>query len=133
MSNVSQLKEEGNMETANHYGNMRFAMFTVFTAIVGALLAFPFSPDHLTFLQSNCNRYLLSFVGFAFSVLFGFAQHRISNLVIFYQEAAFDSGALKKPEGHNCWKKLANLTMLSPYIFSGLFWALFAFGVIKIG
>lgn len=121
------------METANHYGNMRFAMFTVFTAIVGALLAFPFSLDHHTFLQSNCNRYLLSFVGTAFSILFGLSQHRISHLVIFYQEAAFDSGTLKKPESHDCWKYLANFTMLSPYIFSGLFWVLFAFGVIKIG
>lgn len=121
------------METANHYGNMRFAMFTVFTAIVGALLAFPFSVDRNEFLLINCNRYLLSSVGIAFSVLFGLSQHRISHLVTFYQEAAFDSGILKRPESHNCWKTVANLTMLSPYIFSGIFWILFALGVVKIG
>lgn len=121
------------METANHYGNMRFAMFTVFTAIVGALIAFPFSPDHQAFLQSCGSRYLLSFVGIVFSILFGLSQHRISQLVIFYQEAAFESGAIKKPNGHGCWKIIATLTMLSPYILSGVFWLLFAFGAIKHG
>lgn len=120
------------MDTASHYGNMRFAMFTVFTAIVGALLAFPLSSEHYKFLQNSWNCYLLSLVGFAFSVLFGLSQHRISHLVIFYQEAAFESGALKKPENHDCWKYLANLTMLLPYIFSGLFWILFALGIVKI-
>lgn len=120
------------METANHYGNMRFAMFTVFTAIIGALLMFPFSADHSAFLKVNFHKYLFSFVGFVLSLLFGLSQHRISSLVIFYQEAAFDDNKFKKPVGHECWKYIAQLTMLSPYMFSTLFWILFAFDVIKI-
>ncbi|WP_081726744.1 hypothetical protein [Methylophilus sp. 5] len=121
------------MEAANHYGNMRFAMFTVFTAIVGALIAFPFSSEHQTLLQNCGSRYLYSLVSIIFSVLFGLSQYRISQLVIFYQEAAFESDSLKKPDGHGCWKNIANLTMLSPYIFSALFWLLFAVGIVKNG
>jgi len=120
------------METANHYGNMRFAMFTVFTAISGALIAFPFATDHQIFLQSCTNRYLLSGAGLIFSLLFGLSQYRISQLVIFYQEVAFKSEVLKRPEGHNCWKFLANVTMLSPYMLAGIFWILFALHVVKI-
>ena len=120
------------METANHYGNMRFAMFTVFTAIVGALLAFSFSPDRAEFLKVDFHRYLFSAVGFILSLLFGLSQHRISFLVIFYQDAAFDNKTLKKPDGHEYWKYIAGFTMLSPYIFSALFWVFFAFGRITI-
>lgn len=121
------------METAHHYGNMRFAMFTVFTAIVGALFVFLFSPDHSAFLKADIHKYLLCLVGFSLSLLFGLSQHRISFLVTFYQEAAFDDNKLKKPDRHECWKYIAQLTMLSPYIFSSLFWVLFACGVIKWG
>jgi len=116
------------METANHYGNMRFAMFTVFTVIVGALMAFPFSAEHKIFIDNERNRLFLSAVGFTLSVLFGLSQHRISCLVIFYQEAAFNETNFKKPDGHKCWKYIAQLTMLSPYFFSALFWLIFAFG-----
>lgn len=121
------------METATHYGNMRFAMFTVFTAIVGTLIAFPFSLGHQTIIQTSGSRHLLSFAGITFSILFGFSQYRISQLVIFYQEVAFKSGALKKPGGHDFWKVVANLTMLLPYIFSVIFWILFWTGKVKIG
>lgn len=119
-------KDEG-ITLANHYGNMRFAMFTVFTTILGALIAFPFTNEHKVFISSDSLRYLFSFVGLVFSLFFGFSQHRISYLVDYYQVKALSPKQLL-PDDHKKWKCIANTTMLLPFITSFLFWLLFAYG-----
>jgi len=81
-------------ETARHYGTMRFAMFTVFSAVLGALLAFAFSQGGSLFLAHAPYRVGLGVVGLVLSVLFLLAEYRISTLVTFYQEEAFTAGAL---------------------------------------
>lgn len=111
---------------ASHYGNMRFAMFTVFTAILGAMIAFPFSKEHSEAFQSGLLRHGLSITGGVFSVFFGISQQRISNLVIYYQEKAFSQKDLLPPN-HKRWACLASMTMLLPFIASLVFWIMFWF------
>lgn len=75
-------------ETAEYYGKMRFAMFTVFTTITIALLHFVFSETSTRFLEVPYQRIGISICGIILSVLFALAQYRISFLVIFYQDKA---------------------------------------------
>jgi hypothetical protein len=119
-------------ETARHYGNMRFAMFTVFTAITGALLTFPFSVGGTAFLSVWHHKVLLCVVGIILAVLFALAEYRISYLVTFYQEAAFKSKSLPEPVNHYFWKKVVVLTMVVPYVFAAMFWILFAIGALDV-
>lgn len=124
----SEVSKDDSITLANHYGNMRFAMFTVFTAILGAMVAFPFASEHKVFMCSDSLRYLFSAVGVIFSIFFGFSQHRISYLVGYYQEKALTPKQLL-PDDHKKWKCIANTTMLLPFVTSFLFWLLFAYGV----
>lgn len=112
-------------ETARHYGNMRFSMFTVFTTISGALLAFPFLSGGSAFVHASpLNLHALCFVGVLTSVLFTLAQYRISHLVVFYQEHAHDLNALPLPLEHHFWKWMILLAMLVPSAVTLSFWAL---------
>lgn len=117
-------------ETARHYGTMRFAMFTVFSAVLGALLAFAFSQGGSLFLAHAPYRVGLSVAGLVLSVLFLLAEYRISTLVTFYQEEAVKAGALPASPGHDDWKGLVLVTMLAPYALSAVFWLLAIFGLI---
>jgi hypothetical protein len=119
-------------ETARHYGTMRFAMFTVFSAVLGALASFALSDAGSRFLVIKQNLVGLSVVGIVLSVLFALAEYRISKLVTLYQEAAYGAKALAEPPEHDCWKNVVMLTMVTPYIFSALFWALLAFDVVTL-
>lgn len=119
-------------ETARHYGNMRFAMFTVFTAITGALLVFPFASANAPFLAVPLHRFLLSMVGVSLSALFALAEYRVSYLVTFYQEVAFTSKSLAKPCGHVFYKWIVTLTMTLPYLFAFVFWILYGCSVINV-
>ncbi|WP_304032770.1 hypothetical protein [Methyloversatilis discipulorum] len=117
-------------ETARHYGTMRFAMFTVFSAVLGALLAFAFSQGGSLFLGHPPYRVGLGVVGLLLSVLFLLAEYRISTLVTFYQEEAFAAGALAPSPDHDNWKDVVLVTMLAPYALSAVFWLLAIFGLI---
>ena len=119
-------------ETARHYGNMRFAMFTVFTAITGALLVFPFASANAPFLAVPLHKFLLSMVGASLSALFALAECRVSYLVTFYQEVAFNSKSLAMPSGHAFWKWIVTLTMTLPYLFTFVFWILYGLSVINV-
>jgi len=122
-------------ENARHYGNMRFAMFTVFSAVCGALIAFPFSASGSLFLSlpgAAHHRTLLSLAGLALSFFFAAAEWRISYLVTFYQEAAFAENSLPKPVDHAFWKMMILITMLLPYVLSIAFWSLYLNGTITV-
>jgi hypothetical protein len=119
-------------ETAAHYGTMRFAMFTVFTAISGALIAFPFSAGSSAFLAVPLNKSLLCLAGMVLSFFFALAEYRISKLVTFYQQAAYASGALPRPDHHDGWKTIVLVTMLLPYLMAFLFWLMLADGTVTI-
>lgn len=118
------------VETARHYGTMRFAMFTVFSAVLGALLAFAFSQGGSLFLAHAPYRVGLGVAGLVLSALFLLAEYRISTLVTFYQEEAVKAGALPASPGHDDWKGLVLVTMLAPYALSAVFWLLAILGLI---
>lgn len=122
----------GASETARHYGNMRFAMFTVFTAILGALVGFVFSKTGAAFIHVCHQKQLVSAAGIALSIMFGLAEIRISQLVTFYQEASFRAGALPGPKHRDVWGWIVLLTMLLPYALSLTFWVMLASGHIAV-
>jgi hypothetical protein len=122
-------------EVARHYGNMRFAMFTVFSAVTGALLAFPFSAAGSAFLSVAGAAHHKLFLAVAGLVLAGFfvaAEWRVSYLVTFYQEAAFNDRDFPRPEGHSLWKGVVTATMVLPYLLSAAFWLFYLGGSIVI-
>ncbi|WP_018413266.1 hypothetical protein [Methyloversatilis thermotolerans] len=118
-------------ETARHYGTMRFAMFTVFTAVLGALMAFPFSHGGSAFVEHAGQRLLLAGGGFGLSMLFLLAEFRISTLVAFYQDAAVRAHGLTLPDDQDIWRDIVLLTMVAPYAMSAFFWLLIGFGAIR--
>lgn len=131
----SQDRESASSEVARHYGNMRFAMFTVFSAVTGALIAFPFSAAGSAFLlvpDAPHHKILLSLAGIVLSAFFTAAEWRISFLVSFYQEAAFNDRDFPEPDGHPNWKIVVTLTMILPYLLSLAFWVLYLGGCIVI-
>ncbi len=112
---------------------MRFTMFTVFTAVVGALMAAPFTEGGSQFIHAApLHKYLLCAAGVLAGLFFGLSEFRISRLVIFYQEAAFGLGALPQPPGHSRWRKVVGLTMLLPSALTVVFWLLLGYGVISV-
>lgn len=121
-------------ETARHYGAIRFSMFTVFSTIAGALLLFPFTAGGSAFLHSyspcELHARLLGIVGLLTSALFALAEYRISRLVVFYQEQAFDPALFPKPPGHDHWRWITPLIMLSPPLVCAIFWLLFLLGAV---
>ena len=52
-----------NAEMARYYGNLRFAMFTVFTAIVGALVLLPFDKDRADLMLIEPQKYFFGISG----------------------------------------------------------------------
>ncbi len=122
-------------EVARHYGNLRFAMFTVFSAVVGGLLAFPFSAAGSAFLSvpdAAHHRWMLGLAGLALSGFFVAAECRMSSLVVFYQEKAFNDHDFPEPDGHRAWKHVIGITMILPYLLAGAFWVAFLAGCIAI-
>lgn len=118
-------------ETSRHYGNMRFTMFTVFTAVVGALMAVPFTTGGSQFVHAALlHKQLLCAAGIVAGLFFGLSEFRISRLVIFYQEAAFGLGALAQPPGHKVWRRIVGFTMLIPSAITVAFWLLLAYDVV---
>ena len=116
-------------ETARHYGTMRFTMFTVFTTVAAALIAVPFTQGGSLFVHANeFQLWLLCAAGLATSLLFGLAEYRISYLVVFYQRAAYDQGALPGPCGHRRWSLVVGFVMLLPSILTAAFWLLLLTG-----
>lgn len=112
-------------QTARHYGNIRFSMFTVFTTISGALLAFPFLSGGSAFVHASPNNFAaLCLVGAITSIFFGLSEFRISELVIFYQERADNLGAIGLHPKHGYWKRIIMLVMLAPSIVTFLFWTM---------
>lgn len=114
-------------EIARHYGNMRFAMFTVFTAIVGALIMIPLDKDRLPLVATGDVHRLLGIAGIVMSLGFSFGEARIAYLVHFYQEKAqsFHTGDLRR---QTCWGWAVCAVMILPYVFSTVFWIIFLCG-----
>ena len=133
--NAQATPNENAVKVALHYGTMRFSMFTVFTAIIGALLVFPFSEGGRAFFSLAANAPLKAVYGQAaliLSVLFTLAELRISYLVSFYQEKAFGED-FAVPGGHFFWSLLVAATMIVPYVFSAIFfWMVFIDGGITL-
>ena len=118
------------VENARHYGTMRFAMFTVFAAVLGALASFGFSESGSRFVAHKGRLLGLSTIGFTLSVLFTLAEYRVSELVVLYQDAAYKAKALPEPPANDFWKRVVVVTMIAPYFFSAVFWVLVGFGVV---
>ncbi len=130
-SNPTVLSEAA--QTARHYGNIRFSMFTVFTTISGALLAFPFLNGGSAFVHASPHNFAaLCLVGALTSVFFGLSEFRISELVIFYQMRADNLGAISLPPKHGCWKTIIMLVMLAPSIVTFLFWVMVYLGCLVL-
>lgn len=121
-----------NVEMARHYGNLRFAMYTVFTTIVGALLLLALDKDRGALIVANPLRCLVSLSGIILSIGFILAEIRMSKLIIFYQKVSFEGNELSKPYGHDVWKYIIPGIMISPYVFSVVFWAMFLLGWIAV-
>ncbi len=121
-----------NAEMARYYGNLRFAMFTVFTAIVGALVLMPFDKDRAALMLIEPQKCFFGVSGIVLSLGFLLAEIRISQLVSFYQEASFKNNVFLEPKGHKIWKILAPIIMVLPYLLSIIFWILFLSGYIAL-
>ena len=118
-------------EIARHYGNIRFAMFTVFTAIVGGMVMIPLDHDRLKLVSTGDIRWLLAVAGIAMSVGFAVAEFRVAYLVSFYQKkaAAFHIGTDSGKLGHQMlWGGVVVLIMILPYLCSIAFWITFLCG-----
>lgn len=122
---------DDNAEMARHYGNLRFAMFTVFTAILGALIFLSLDKDRAALMLLEPLRSLLSSAGVLMSVGFLLAEIRVSRLVTHYQDAAFGS-KLSKPDYHKLWSYLTLTIMSLPYLFSLIYWALYWTGCLQV-
>jgi hypothetical protein len=110
-------------------------MFTVFSAVTGALIAFPFSAAGSAFLSvadAPHHKVFLGITGVLLSCFFVAAEWRISYLVTFYQEKAFNAHDFPKPDGHSSWKTIVALTMILPYLLSAAFWMFYLGGSIFI-
>lgn len=121
----------GNAEMARHYGNLRFAMFTVFTAVLGALIFLSLDKDRAALMLLEPLKSLLSLAGVLMSVGFLLAEIRVSRLVTHYQDAAFSS-EISKPDCHKFWSWLTPAIMSLPYLFSLLFWGLYWVGCLPV-
>lgn len=106
-----------------HYGNMRFAMFTVFSAILGGLISFPFSEGGRLFFATYPQlRPPLGISGLVLSLLFTFAELRIAYLLFIYQSHLYAHSTLPKPKARIFWAFFASATMAAPLVISALFW-----------
>lgn len=118
--------KKNHIDVANHYGNIRFAMFTVHVTILGSMISFAHTNKE-NILCDHIMHILVSSAGLSLAIFFGLSQWRISDLVQFYQEQAFTQRALLEPKSHECWVYLAKISMLLPYIFTLLYWIVYFF------
>ncbi|MDI1260278.1 hypothetical protein [Aquabacterium sp.] len=126
MSNADQSTELTASEVVQlvtHYGNMRFAMFTVFSAILGALISFPFSAGGQVFFRDYPQfRALLGISGLVLSLMFTLAEGRIACLLYVYQHDLYTRSEALKPGWNIFWAFFASITMAAPLVLSALFW-----------
>jgi hypothetical protein len=123
---------------ARYYGNLRFAMFTVFTAIIGGLLAI--ETEKVGSVLQGCTVLWFRTVAALLAFLFTISQWRVRTLVNFYQEEAnrftkrFGVLEFNLPGGHSRWKWLAGAAMAAPFAIALLFWLviILQFGTEKI-
>jgi hypothetical protein len=121
-----------NAEMARHYGVLRFAMFTVFVTIIGALIHLPFDKDAAVLVFLNPQKWFIGVSGIILSIGFIAAEIRVSRLISFYQEKSFaDNQQIALPEDHAYWKHLIPIIMISPFVLSIAFWTLFLSGCLR--
>ena len=121
-----------NAEMARYYGNLRFAMFAVFTAIVGALILLPFDKDRAALMLIEPQKYFFAISGIILSLGFFLLERRNAQLISFYQDVSFKSKVFSEPPRHKVWKILVPIIMCLPYLLSILFWGLFLSGYIAL-
>ncbi|MBI1904204.1 MAG: hypothetical protein HYS13_24175 [Planctomycetia bacterium] len=122
----ARLSFEQNCDMARHYGNLRFAQFTVFSAILGGLLAV-----ELGEIGAIPNGEMVRWfrIGSLFlTVLFMVGEWRVADLVVIYQEEAsrFErhspSLRLALPKGHSWFKWIVRFVMLAPFALAVVLW-----------
>jgi len=122
----SRLSFEQTCEMARYYGNLRFAMFTVFTAILGGLVAVELG--EVGPLPDGPKVFWFRLASVVLTSLFTLAEWRVADLVVFYQEEAarfagqFEVLRLPLPPRHFTWSWLARAIMIAPFVLAVLFW-----------
>lgn len=110
-------------QLVTHYGNMRFAMFTVFSGLLGALISFPFTDGgHLFLCAHQAFQAPLSICGIVLSLLFTGAELRIASLLNAYQNLLYEAEPAFRVDDHEPWAVIASITMVAPFVLSALFW-----------
>lgn len=105
-------------ETARHYGNLRFVMFSVFTTLNGAVILFGFSKD--TCLPHDYLVWILRAVGVSLALCFLAGDYRLATLTHFYQKQSAKWVPL--PPSSSWWEWLSKVIMASPYLLILIVW-----------
>src|SRR6266853_4028812 len=130
LGNIAQVKRLSLGEicnTARHYSNLRFAMFTVFTTIMGALIGLELRQYGSLPPALAPPRWLVMYFRFASLVLvflFSLGQWRVSELIVQYQKKADSlSEGVPLPTRHELWSAITPVIMLAPFLLALVFWA----------
>ena len=102
------------LDYAKHYGNMRFANFTLFSTVSGGLLYFAFAETSCRAMALCTVRVGLSVLGLVMTFALGFVEWRLSTLIVHYQKAIKPS-TLTLPQGHDTYAMLIKFVMASPF------------------
>jgi len=117
--------------TARHYSALRFAMFTVFTTILAALVGLelrPYGSPPPAVPPPTSLVLFFRIASLVLATLFGLLQWRVSGLIVFYQEEAAKFAQRPSRLGlplqprHPKWKYIVPITMLMPFILAVAFW-----------
>lgn len=112
------------LEISKHYGNLRFAMSTFFTAVSAGLITAATSERAEEYVRGSL-LILLKFFGMFMAALFVMAHARMSCLV-----TTFHARAGLNLNGSGTWTCFAFATMAVPQLGMFLFWAIWKNGVL---
>lgn len=108
---------------ARHYSALRFAMFSIYSVISGALLSV--DPGKAMKIPSGAGLFAFRVFALALVVTFGLLEWRVATLVAFYQERANELSSREKDElheKHERWKWAIPRLMVVPFVLAGLLW-----------
>ena len=110
-------------ETARHYGNMRFAFATFFTAILGALLSAEWHASAKLSEQGLLDNF--RWVAAALAISFAVGEWRLARLIHFYHHDAFHKHGgrkLAEPSFNGVWGFIVPLIVSAPALVCFAFW-----------